>query len=336
MNRREKRKKEKWGLPLHNKDDTKEIKTLSVVIPVRNRPQLIKPCLEYLEEAARELKAQHPVEIIVVDDASTDETQEVIQEVARRSSCPIQLLTQSIRSGPTKARNLAMEKAAGDLIFFVDSDVLVERQFFTAHLAAHQKKGPYIYGMGKIISVPSLKKALEGPPGTIWDLSGASLDTANSSVRKEHLEAVGFFDHQFMGMGWMDIDLGRRLKAYGLKRTPVPEAISYHIQPPIKTEEQLQARLQKERERGRSAVYFQQKYPGLNARLATQDTILHHLLNWLFCWGGLIHGENVLSLAAWARKKGFTPLEKMWLAGVINRDFLESFRESRRRSKKRE
>lgn len=305
------------------------------MIPVRNRPRLIAVCLEYLAQAADELGNTYPVEILVIDDASTDETREVIQRIAGESTCQIELLTVEKRSGPTQARNLGIERAVGELIFFVDSDVLVEKKFFTAHLAVHQQEGPLIYGMGKIVSVPSLEEAKKQPGGTVWDLSGASLDTANSSVKKEHLEAVGSFDLGFMGMGWMDIDLGKRLQNYGLQKKPVPDAISYHIQPPLQTREQLTARLQKERERGRSAVYFQEKHPGINARLATQDTLLHHFLNWLFRWGGLVHEENVLSWAEWARKRGITPFEKMWLAGVINLNYLESFQESRKKQKNR-
>src|SRR5690606_19986728 len=156
------------------------------------------------------------------------------------------------------------------------------------------------------------------------------MDTGNASVRKEHLEAVGGFDPGFEGMGWHDLDLGYRLRQYGLERVFVPAAVTYHIQPPLRTPEQLAARLQKERERGKTAVYFLERHPGFETRLSTQDTKIHHFLNWIARAGGLINEENVLRWAEWARRHRLTALEKMWLAGVINKAYLEVKQETQR------
>lgn len=302
--------------------------SVSIIIPVRNRARLIAECLSSLIESVKNLNVD--VEILVADDASTDETPAVVSGIAKKSPTPIKLLTSLQRGGPAHARNLAIKAARGELIIFVDSDEVVSEDFVRAHLAMHRKKGPMVYGLGKIISVPSLEAAKNHPKATIWDYSGATLDTANASVRREHLEAVGGFDPGFEGMGWHDLDLGYRLLKYGLEKVYIPTAISYHIQPPLRTPEQLAARLQKERERGKTAVYFLERHPGFKTRLSIQDTKVHHFLNWISRAGGLINEENVLQWAEWARKRRLTALEKMWLSGVINKAYLEIKEETQR------
>jgi len=302
--------------------------SVSIIIPVRNRALLIAECLASLIESVKNLDTD--VEILVADDASTDDTPAVVSGIAKKSPVPVKLLTSAERRGPAHARNQAIESASGELVIFVDSDEVVVEDFVRAHLAMHKEKGPMVYGSGKIISVPSLEAAKSHPEPTVWDYSGATLDTANASVRREHLKAVGGFDPGFEGMGWHDLDLGYRLLKYGLEKVYIPTAISYHIQPPLRTPEQLAARLQKERERGKTAVYFLERHPGFKTRLSIQDTKAHHFLNWISRAGGLINEENVLKWAEWARKRRLTALEKMWLSGVINKAYLEIKEETQR------
>ena len=132
------------------------------------------------------------------------------------------------RQGPARARNAALDEASGQLVVFVDSDVIVSPRFFEVHLATYRQVGRQAYVVGTLVSVPSLEGALKHPAPTAWDYSGATLDTANASVPWESLEAVGFFDSGFEGMGWQDLDLGRRLKKHGLARVHAREARLSH------------------------------------------------------------------------------------------------------------
>lgn len=86
---------------------------ISIIIPVRNRPDDIYECLTSL------LKLEYPPdkkEIIVVDDASDDNTFEII------SSFPVRLLKNPKRMQASRSRNLAAGKARGDILAFIDSD----------------------------------------------------------------------------------------------------------------------------------------------------------------------------------------------------------------------
>ena len=63
-----------------------------------------------------------PQEIIVVDDASTDNTREIAANFASTSSIPLRLITQPTNCGPSAARNAGWDTATGDYIAFLDAD----------------------------------------------------------------------------------------------------------------------------------------------------------------------------------------------------------------------
>jgi GT2 family glycosyltransferase len=88
---------------------------VSVVIPVFNGGPELQDCLDAI------MASSYPVhECILVDDASTDgET----GRVAERHDATVIYLKEQL--GPANARNIGVQKASGDLIFFVDADVVV-------------------------------------------------------------------------------------------------------------------------------------------------------------------------------------------------------------------
>ena len=88
---------------------------VSVIIPVRNRRDDIGACLQSL----RELDYPHDkLEIIVVDDASTDQTPDVV------SQYPVRLIRLKQHKQASYCRNLAAQSARGDILAFIDSDCL--------------------------------------------------------------------------------------------------------------------------------------------------------------------------------------------------------------------
>lgn len=297
-----------------------------MVVPARNRAAIIEPCLDHLAVAAAAVARQgHAVELIVVDDASTDDTWERVQAFARRQpALAIRPLRLSERGGPARARNAAIQAAGGELVVFVDSDVLVVPSFLEAHLDAHRRYGPRSLVLGVLRTVPSPQAASSRPRGSIWDLSTSPLDTANASVRREHLVRAGLFDESFGEWGWEDIDLGLRLQRCGLRRHRARGAVGYHVKPPVTAPEQLERLLEKERERSRSATYFLAKHPGLLARLAVQQTAAHRALNWLCRMGGRVRADNVLAWMQRGQALGLPGLSRLWLSGVLTHEYLAS------------
>lgn len=87
--------------------------TISAVIPARNASRTIAACLDALTASGRY------EQVLVVDDASTDETARLAAEAGAEVVCC------RSRVGPARARNLGASRASGEVVLFVDSDVLV-------------------------------------------------------------------------------------------------------------------------------------------------------------------------------------------------------------------
>ncbi len=98
-----------------------ELPSVSVVIPVRNRPRAIDNCLAAIDQLDY---PRDRLEIIVVDDASTDETPSTVERWAAR--LPLRLIRMSSRSGPSACRNRGAAEARGEVLAFTDSDCLPE------------------------------------------------------------------------------------------------------------------------------------------------------------------------------------------------------------------
>jgi len=95
---------------------------LSIVVCTYNRAASLRETLATLTHQTFEGGS---VEIIVVDNNSTDETPQTVEEMARDSAWPMRYMLEA-RQGLSHARNRGIEEAQGELIAFTDDDVLVE------------------------------------------------------------------------------------------------------------------------------------------------------------------------------------------------------------------
>lgn len=95
----------------------------SVIIPAYNAEKTISRCLQSITASSYEA-----IEVIVVNDGSTDSTAEMVEEFIK-SDKRVMLFSQS-NAGPSTARNNGMEYVSGDVITFVDSDDYVEPDYF--------------------------------------------------------------------------------------------------------------------------------------------------------------------------------------------------------------
>ena len=91
--------------------------SVSVIIPAYNSASTIIRALQSVAE-----QTLVPLEIIVIDDASSDATRDLIGTFASSSPIPVRVLTQTTNSGPSAARNAGWDKATGEYIAFLDAD----------------------------------------------------------------------------------------------------------------------------------------------------------------------------------------------------------------------
>lgn len=87
---------------------------ISIIISAYNAESKIGRCLSALLN-----QTYKPLEIFVVDDGSTDKTKEIVKKFADNKK---KFLLEQNRSGPGAAKNLAVKKAKGKILVFVDSD----------------------------------------------------------------------------------------------------------------------------------------------------------------------------------------------------------------------
>ncbi len=100
-------------------------KTVSVVVPVYNRSHILPECLENLVN-----QTLQNIEIILVNDASTDNTLSVIKQYEARYPEQIRAINSLQNMGPGGARNLGIESAAGEFIGFTDSDDIADTTMY--------------------------------------------------------------------------------------------------------------------------------------------------------------------------------------------------------------
>jgi len=103
----------------------REAPMVSVVIPTYNRKDLLKECLDSL---FNQTYPKERYEIIVVNDGSTDGTEEVLKEYAKKAPCAFKWLTQQ-NKGSYAARNLGIKNARGEIICFIDDDCIADRKW---------------------------------------------------------------------------------------------------------------------------------------------------------------------------------------------------------------
>lgn len=285
---------------------------LSIIIPTYDRQPILEKCLQALEHQ----RTNAPYEIVVVDDGSTDGTVDWLQQAA----FPHVRLFQQNHQGPAAARNLGVAEAKGDMIIFIDSDLVVTEVFLQSHIdaleqAQKQLGTDRLFTYGNVVNTCNFDHPTT-EPFKVTDYSRAYFATGNVAIARKWLDQAGLFDTRFQLYGWEDLELGVRLKQLGLKLIKCPAAVGYHWHPPFSLAE-IPSLIDKEIQRGRMGVLFYQKHPTLEVRLMIQMTWLHRVLWGILSAGGLLNERSLAPFLQWLIDRG-----KPQLALEIARIFL--------------
>lgn len=196
-------------------------KKTSVIIIAYNEEKQIGECLASL--LAQEYK---PLEIIVVDDGSTDMTVSIVKDLTVT-------LIQNNHEGTAKSRNKAAEKATGEILVFLDADMTFEKDFISK-LVDPINKGESKGTFSKLEYV----KNWDMPLARLWNYVNNpelpdKLRVSQTSETGEDFRAIlkSEFDtvHGFDDTGYTDTwSLARKLK---YKPTNAPGAVYYHYNP---------------------------------------------------------------------------------------------------------
>ncbi|MFB6714597.1 MULTISPECIES: glycosyltransferase family 2 protein [unclassified Streptomyces] len=153
-------------------------------------PYLIR-CLESVES---QTIGAHRIEIVAVDDGSTDGTGEYLEKFAARSAVPTRVVRQENSGGPSGPRNVGLGMARGRYVFFLDADDYFGDEALERMVAMADRAHTDVV-LGKVVGVN------RGAPRSMWTATKERVDVYNSKViytlsaqklfRRELLERIG-------------------------------------------------------------------------------------------------------------------------------------------------
>jgi glycosyltransferase involved in cell wall biosynthesis len=200
--------------------------SISIIIPAHNAEKTLEKCLSSVIQAS-----PHEKEIIVVDDGSTDQTSKIA------SNFPVKLLNFDENRGASAAKNCGLAKATGDIVAFLDSDCVVEQNYFVELSLALENVGCDLGGVGGVVH--PLESNIISDSFRVRFFGNSSSDDTKiretdclggaAAYLKELLLKFDGFDTNLIG--GEDLDLCVRLRKAGYKLLVVPAAKSYHLHP---------------------------------------------------------------------------------------------------------
>jgi len=208
--------------------ENKDMPRISIIIPVRNRPDDIGDCLKSIKNLDY---PKEKLEIIVVDDGSTDDTVHVIQ------SYGVKLICNAFSMGPGKSRNLGEIISTGEILAFLDSDCKVSSDWLAKivpffSLPGIGAVGGFVAGYFKASTLDRYEDAfssLNMGRRIIFNNQAESrfyVPSCNFFVRREVFQELnGFNSHMQVGE---DVDFCWRLRDGGYHLLYVPYGVVYH------------------------------------------------------------------------------------------------------------
>src|SRR2546428_11423810 len=202
---------------------------VSVVIPTKNRCTLLAAAIDRVES---QTVPKSDYEVIVIDNDSTDDTRQVLEQKSRTYS-NLKFGTQE-KPGAAATRNAGLRLATGDLILFIDDDVQAEPGLIQAHLDCHRN-----HANASVIGAVSMPWGDTSDPFhrylrdhrilNPYTPSKGPIDfsyyhTCNVSTPTQSLLHVGCFNESFNIYGMEHIGLGYRLQRAGRPTRFSPDA----------------------------------------------------------------------------------------------------------------
>lgn len=203
------------------------MKRVSVVVPTYKRSG-------YLERCLRALLAQDftpaDYEIIIVDDAASDQTKQQVEEWSARMAAEgytIRYLPISKTAhGPAAARNIGWRAAQSEIIAFTDDDCIPEQRWLNAGLTAFDSDKDIAAISGRIV-IP-MSTSVTDYEYNAYQLTRSEFVTANCFYRRDILSLIGGFDERFTAAWREDTDLYFSLLEHDLRGIAVFEAVVMH------------------------------------------------------------------------------------------------------------
>lgn len=193
---------------------------VSVIVPTFNRSDLLKDTLSALTEQDMPLGTY---EVIVVDNASTDDTVSLLVQTAAASPVPFTGIRSTRNRGPACSRNAGILHARGKIVAFTDSDCVPTQWWLRSIVAAFDEGAGAV--QGRTVAHPAQAQPLFNHFIETLEFD-ASYSTSNVAYLREAVIGAGGFDPGCSY--WEDVDLGWRVHRGGWRTVFSEDALVYH------------------------------------------------------------------------------------------------------------
>jgi GT2 family glycosyltransferase len=243
---------------------------ISVVVCSYNGSRTIRDTLEGLS------RLQYPTyEVIVVNDGSTDPTPSIAGQYG------VRLITVQ-NGGLSKARNIGLEAARGEIVAYIDDDAYPDPHWLTYLAAAFVNSdhvgvgGPNIAPEGDGPIAECIANAPGGPIHVlVSDSEAEHIPGCNMAFRKEPLKAIGGFDPRFRVAG-DDVDVCWRLQERGWTLGFSPAAMVWHHR-----RDSVRTYWRQQKNYGKAEALLEMKWP-------EKYNVVGHL-----SWKGRLYGSGL-------------------------------------------
>jgi glycosyltransferase involved in cell wall biosynthesis len=194
---------------------------VSIIIPTYNRASLIATALDSVLA-----QTYRPIEIVIVDDGSSDNTREVVNEWALKADArlAVRYFHQANQGGCT-ARNRGLRESRGEFINFLDSDDRLLPEALQRKVdCLRSSPAPYCYARGERVDDEGRPLGQHGRP---WTAYGGQFflvyhfDTNGPLIRRELCQQIGPWDESLRGC--QEEEYFARLKLHGGRGTFLDE-----------------------------------------------------------------------------------------------------------------
>lgn len=243
-------------------------KTASAVAPLDTRPLISVVSILYrkdkeirffLEALSRQI-FDGRYEVVLVDDASPDNSVEVVKDFMKwldnekKAKFDLRIVANGKNLGNCGSRNKGLRMARGEVVVIVDADCMFNQDFLQSHYLAHSVDGcdvaigpinietngePALSVLGRYEAAVHLAEQNGQPQDEFNAESFVNCITRNFSIKKDFVEgklAADLFDEAFnyssnpdSGFGWEDVEMGYRLYLAGARINYLPDTVSIHV-----------------------------------------------------------------------------------------------------------
>ena len=221
------------------------IPDISIVVCTHNRAGMLRAALASLYDLVT--NSEFTYEVVVIDNASTDETPQAIAAATAESPNPIRGVRET-EKGIVPARNRGIREARGRWIAFFDDDQLADRRWLSELYRGAREKRCRVVGGAVHLSLPAGCRRQLDP--TVRMLLGEAMFSdqpqayggrrtpgcGNLMIDRSVFGEVGVFERTVDGRG-EDTDLFNRIERAGIAAWYLPAAIIHHLTPDERLQE---------------------------------------------------------------------------------------------------